>query len=1054
LIKGTESAKFDPEQVTLTITVKGDWSAAIKALSRFLRKSLPSVSFAVVIVWLFAGEAYAVNPDRRISQYAHTAWRMQEGAFDGVPNAIVQTSDGYIWIGTESGLIRFDGVKFTPWNPPSGRRLPSSNVLSLLNASDGSLWIGTTRGLSHWKNKDLVNYTNEHGRIDSIVEDSEKRVWIVRTRSPDIAGPLCQVIGDRLRCYGRAEGIPFLYAGDLVQDYAGNLWVGGTDTFSRWRFGSSTTYKVPTGLKSGVVLGTMSLAASRDGSLWVGMPLGGAKLGLQQLIHGMWKPFVAPGLDGSSLEVETLFLDRDNALWVGTNDQGIYRIYGNKAEHFGSADGLSSDSINGFFQDREGNLWVATSKGVDSFRDLRVTTFSEREGLSTDSVSAVVASRDGTVWISNGRALDSFRDEKISSMTARNGLPGREVTSLLEDHEGNLWLGVDNGLFVYEGGKFHEITESDGRSLGAIESMAEDSEHNIWAETIGEDRHLVRIFNRRLHEEVPSAQIPRLFYRVAPDPEGGIWLSEGNHVTHYQNGQLKSLPIRLAAGITINDIFSEPDGGFWGASSEGLTRWLHGQSKMLSTRNGLPCNNVYAIIRDRHNSLWLYSECGLVTITDSELHRWWDSPDTTINLRKFDVFDGLQPALSTFRPKATRSVDGRLWFANDEELQVIDPDHLDGNTIPPPVHIEQIVADRRDYSPQENLRFPPRTRDIEINYTALSFVMPQRVRFRYRLEGYDTNWREAGTRRTAYYSNLKPGRYRFRVIACNNDGIWNEVGANSSFVIAPAYFQTLWFQCLCALLVVLLVVFVYQLRVRQIAARLSVRFDIRLAERTRLARELHDTLLQTIQGSKLVAEGALASNADPDRMRQTMERVAIWLGQAIVEGREALQALRSSTEQSDHLLEILQKVAQDYCLYESMQVVFSVEGEPVEMHPIVRDEIYRIAHEAIRNACQHSKASHLKVQLRYAQDFILRVNDNGVGMGEEILAKGKKGHFGLQGMEERAARVGGKLYLSSSSHLGTTIELVVPRAVVSQRPRTMLSTLRRTLKDVLGEVKK
>jgi signal transduction histidine kinase/ligand-binding sensor domain-containing protein len=1016
-------------------------------------KMVRSVSFCFMIFWLLICEAYALDPDRQISQYAHTAWRMQEGAFNGTPNAITQTTDGYIWIGTQSGLVRFDGVSFVPWTPPAGRRPLSSSVVSLLGASDGSLWIGTARGLSHWKNHDLVSYQNAPGYINSIVEVRDGTVWIARSRVPNDAGPLCHQIGDQLRCYGKADGIPLSYAGALVKDFSGNFWVGGSQMLSRWRSGSSSTFIVPSGLKAVEAVPTMSLAASKDGSLWIGMALGGKGLGLQQLVNGAWKPFAAPGLNGSSLEVTTLFLDRENALWVGTPNQGIYRIHGGKADHFRSADGLSSDTINSFFQDREGNLWVATSKGIDSFRDMRVATFSAREGLSEDHVQSVAASPDGTVWISNGNALDYFRGDKISSITAQNGLPGRRVTSLLEDHSGNLWLGVDDGLFVYENGRFQRISESDGKPIGAILSMVEDEEHNIWAETVGKQSQLVRIHDRRIQEALTSTQIPPLF-SFAVDHKGGIWLSPvDGGLAHYQNGHLKSIPIGSGTSGHIYNFFVDGDGGLWGASSLGLIRWWMGELKILTVQNGLPCNQILATVPDRHGSLWLYTQCGLVEIANSELHRWWRSPDTTVSLRQFDVFDGVQPALSPFRPNATRSVDGRLWFANDNDLQVIDPDRLDGNAIQPPVHIEQIIADRNGYPPQVNLRLPPRTREIEISYTALSFVMPQRVRFRYKLEGYDTGWHEAGTRRIAFYSNLRPGRYQFHVIACNNDGIWNDVGASSSFVIAPAYFQTIWFQFLCAFFVLLILWFAYQLRVRQIAAELSLRFDARLAERTHLARELHDTLLQTIQGSKLVADDALEACAEPDHMRQAMARLSSWLGQAMVEGREALQSLRSSTEQRNDLAEGLQKAAEECHVYESMQIVFSVEGKPAEMHPIVRDEIYRIGYEAIRNACQHSKASLVEVQLRYAQDLILRVNDDGVGIDAEIVTQGKTGHFGLQGMRERAARIGAKLHLSSS-RLGTRIELVVPGTVIFRRTRVMQSIFGTALKNFFGKVEK
>src|SRR5258708_6745489 len=407
------------------------------------------------------------------------------------------------------------------------------------------------------------------------------------------------------------------------------------------------------------------------------------------------------------------------------------------------------------------------------------------------------------------------------------------------------------------------------------------------------------------------------------------------------------------------------------------------------------------------------------------MQRWWGQPDITVQLKIFDAFDGVQPGYAPFGG-AARTPDGRLWFANGVLLQMIDPDHLSGNALPPPVHVEEVIADRKSYSSGKNLRLPPLTRDLEIDYTALSFVVPQKVRFRYRLEGRDVAWQEPGTRRQAFYSDLRPGRYQFRVIACNNDGVWNEAGAILDFSVAPAWYQTNWFRALCLVSGGFIVCVIFRLRVRQISRAISARFDERLAERTRMARDLHDTFLQTIQGSKLVADDALELSTDPIRMRRAMEQLSLFLRRATQEGRAALNSLRTATAQTSDLAEALRRVTKADVIPSSMAVSFSVVGDARELHPIVRDEIYRIGYEAIRNASVHSKASQLEVELRYARDVVLRVSDNGIGIDPGISDKGKDGHFGLQGMRERAARIGGNLALGSSSNSGTEIKLVVP----------------------------
>jgi signal transduction histidine kinase len=367
---------------------------------------------------------------------------------------------------------------------------------------------------------------------------------------------------------------------------------------------------------------------------------------------------------------------------------------------------------------------------------------------------------------------------------------------------------------------------------------------------------------------------------------------------------------------------------------------------------------------------------------------------------------------------------------------MIDPRQTLQNRILPPVHIEEVVADRKSYSPRPGLRLPRLSRDLEIDYSALSFVAPQKVRFRYKLEGHDEGWQEPGTRRQAFYSDLHPGNYRFRVMACNNDGVWNEEGAILDFSIAPAWFQTTSFRLLCVVVGAVVAWAIYRLRVQQIARVISARFDVRLAERTRMARELHDTFLQTIQGSKLVADDALDPSTDLVRMRHAMEQLSVWLEQAMREGRAALNSLRTSTIQKNDLAEAFRRATENGLMPGSMQATFSVVGDAKEMHPIVRDEVYRIGYEAISNAYRHSQASRLDVELRYTQDLALRVRDNGVGIDPSTATLGKNGHFGLRGMRERAARVGGKLTLVSSVNSGTDITVVVPGGIVFQKKRT------------------
>ena len=986
---------------------------------------LRSIALSLLLL-CFGTSVWAVDPSQRITQYAHTAWRIQDGIFSGEPTAIAQTTNGYLWIGTPNGLMRFDGVRFSPWVSVDGQPL-SQSVYSLLADRDGSLWAGTGGGIVNVKGGALNKFPGAHGRVNSIIQDGRGVVWFTRSRVRDGGGPLCSVAANAVRCYGKAEGIPIPNADPLTEDPLGNLWIGGPTMVVRWAPGSSAAFTIGV-LKSNEGLsGAAALAAGANGSLWVGMSRRGSQLGLQQLLNGTWRSFRAGKFDGTSLSISELYVDRHNSLYVGTYDQGIYRIQGDDVDHFGSNDGLSSDSVNAFCEDSEGNMWVATSRGVDSFRDLKVVSFSAREGLAGKAVSPVLSSRDGTVWIGSEVALNYVRHGKIGSIRPEQGLPGQRITSLFEDRDSRLWIGTDRGLYTYKQEKFRPIRRPDNSAIELVLSITQDAAGNVWAESFGDRKELIRIEDGRVRAELPAPEVPSASV-LAADPEGGgLWLGLLNgDLARYQDGRIQLFQFQGHKPGVITQMIATPDGSVMGATPSGVIGLRRGKTQILDARNGLPCNSIYGLVFDAQNNLWLYTQCGLVELADQDLKSWWENPDARVNVRVLDGFDGVQPSAATFQPAAARTADGRLWFVNDSILQVVDPGHLPRNPTPPPVHVEGVVADRKRYSPDDGLRLPPLTRDLEIDYSALSFVNPAKVRFRYMLEGHDRGWQEPGTRRQAFYTDLRPGNYRFRVIACNDDGVWNEAGATLNFVVAAKWYQTKWFLVGCFLGGILILWALHRLRMRQAAKDLGVRFDERLSERTRIAREFHDTLIQTIQGSKLVADNALDQSADSAKMRHALKQLSDWLARAIQEERAALNSLRTSSTETNDLAEGLRRATEECRMFSPMETSFSVEGDSKEMHPVVRDEIYRIGYEAIRNASAHSKASRLHVGLKYGQDLAISVGDNGVGIPESIINGDTDGHYGLQGMRERAARIGGKLRIVSCVNSGTEVSLVIP----------------------------
>lgn len=976
----------------------------------------------------------ALDPNKSVSQYGHTAWRIREGFFGGPVNAIAQTTDGYIWIGTNAGLFRFDGARFVSWNDISRSPLPSNQIYSLLGSSDGSLWIGTSNGLIRRTNQNQFTYLEDGGGIMKLLETARKEIWLTRNRSDNYRGRLCQIVDMDIRCYDEDDGVPqFGATVPLIQDNLGDFWIGGDTALLKWRPGASTIYR-PEALKSNTGMGGVyALSAASDGTLWVGIFSKGRGLGLQRMIGGSLRPFIAPGLTGETVEVLTLLEDRDRNMWVGTGDQGIYRIHGDKIDQFRESDGLSGNFVLKSFEDQEGNLWVATTKGLDLFRDVRVSSFTTREGISSDAVVSVFAPRDGTVWIGNLGNLDQLNPN--GKFTRRGKyLQGGQLTSFLEDSDGRIWVGVENTLRVSKGGRDRVVTKRDGGPVGLIKGLAEDSENNVWALNLGPPRTLMRIRDYQVQEEFTEPQVPAAS-RITADPQNGIWLglTDGN-LARFHNGNTELFQFTHEAGDTrIEQLITGPDGSVMGAAPFGVVAWKNGKHQMLTVHNGLPCNEMYALVFDNYEDLWLYARCGLLRIAKAELEHWWNQPDHRVQLRVFDIADGAQPGAAPFN-SGVKSVDGRLWFANFTVMQMIDPARLADNTVVPPVHVEEIIADRKSYSPFEEVKLPPLSRDLRIDYTALSFNAPQKVNFRYKLEGHDTEWQEAGTRRQAFYNDLPPGDYVFRVIASNNDGLWNVEGAILNFNIAAAWYQTNIFRVMCVAVLGVILWGLYRLRIRTISKAMAARFDERLAERTRLAQELHDTYLQTIQGSKLVADDALEHSDDPVHLRRVMHQLSTWLGQAVNEGRAALSSLRDSTTEKNDLAAALKRASETRIVEGSMAHTFVVVGEARDMHPIVRDEIYRIGYEAIRNARAHSGASRVDVELRYGHDLIVRVMDNGIGIDSAVVAGGREGHFGLKGMRERTARIGGKLTLDSRAGSGTEITLIVPGDIAFSTP--------------------
>ena len=993
--------------------------------------------------------AFALDPALDIEQYAHTSWKVREGFAKGGIRSIVQTADGYLWLGTAFGLLRFDGVRNVPWQPPAGQDLPSSEIYRLLAARDGTLWIGTSKGLASWRDGRLTRYVPLDGLyIFALLEDREGSLWVGAVGVP--LGKLCVIRQGGVQCYGE-DGRFGRGVFSLGEDREGNLWAGVVAGLWQWKPDAPRFYSLPSGTNFVAVLGE-----DDDGVLLVAWS--GA---IKRFVEGRTEvyPLLAhvPGLTARQM-----LRDRNGGLWIGTPNRGLVHVHQGRADTFAQVEGLSGNDVNDLIQDREGNVWTASAEGLDRFRDVAVATFSVNQGVVGDTVHSVLAAGDGSVWLATSGGLNRWTDGRMTIPRTGSGKPDGKVGgvnphSLFQDGRGRMWFSTQLGIGYLENGRFTFIRGVPG---GVVRSFAEDRAGTLWIAS--QDHGLFRVLEGGATPVIPWTGLGHEDFAtaLAADPlRGGLWLGffRGG-IVYFADGHVRA-SYGAADGLGEGYVASlrvDPDGTLWAATEGGLSRLKNGRLATLTTRSGLPCDEVHWSLEDDVHSLWLYTACGLVRIARPELEAWAAAVDArgaageravgAVQVTVFDSSDGVrgQPGTTGLSPQVARSSDGRLWFLPGGGVSVVDPHQLASNAVPPPVHIERLTADRREYpafpttaSGDRRLQLPALLRDLEIDYTALSLVAPEKVRFRYKLEGRDRDWQDAGTRRQAFFSDLRPGNYRFHVIACNNSGVWNEAGASLDFSIAPAYHQTTWFRGAVLAAFLALLAALHRLRLRQVAQHVRVRMEGRLEERERIARDLHDTLLQSVQGLILMFHAVARQLPDRDPVRQTLDKTLDHADQVLAEGRDRVRDLRGTALSLSDLPAAFQRVADETARGREATFRTIVEGTVRDLHPMVLEESYCIGREALINALTHSEGQEIEIEIAYdPRVFRLRVRDDGRGIDPEILEKGgRPGHWGLAGMQERAEGIGARLHFWNRRGTGTEIELIVPAATAYRGPR-------------------
>ena len=783
------------------MTTRGDWPTRI-AISRLV---LGAVGLLVVV----CPRASALDPSLDVSQYAHTAWKVREGFSKGNIYSIAQTPDGYLWLATELGtLLRFDGVRTLLWQPPTPK-----HVMTIHTARDGALWIGSEDGLASWKNGVLTEYKEFEGyRVSAISEDREGTVWVGIAWNP--GGRMCSVRGGKVQCYG-TDGSLGRYVRSLCDD-GDLLWVYAETGLWQWKPAPVRMSQVQK--PEGWHLSNMACVNDPGHSL-IALPEG-----IQQVVNGKIISNPLPNLPKLS-DTTSMLRDRDGGLWIGTVSHGLVHIHQGRTDRFTRSDGLSGDDVIALLEDREGNLWVLTRDGLDRFREFAIPTISVSQGLSTSRVWSVLGARDGSVWIGSNDALHRLSNGQITVYPKGHGL-GDYSGSLFEDDRGRIWISTSRGLTYFSNGRFTRLKE---QISGQVHSITEDTAGRLWfSEDFEGHQSIGSLLGGGLIERIPRSRLglkESTIILSADSLRGGLWIGAEDGLAYFKDGLVQKLYTSADGLPPVNDIYLDGEGTVWAGTDSGLVRLRDGRLATLTTRNGLPCNHVSWVREDDDHSFWLLLRCGLARIPRSDLGAWAADTNRTISATIFDNPDGVQVRWSPsygYAPIVTKSKDGRLWFTNWDGVSVFDPRRLLRNELPPPVHIEQIAANGRVYwqnltgAASSKPQLPPRIHDLEIEFTALSLALPEKVRFRYKLDGQDPDWKEVIKDRKVQYSNLAPGNYRFRVTACNNSGVWNEEGTFLDFSIAPAYYQTNWFRALCAAAFLAVLWGLYQSRIQQL----------------------------------------------------------------------------------------------------------------------------------------------------------------------------------------------------------------------------------------------
>ena len=1016
-----------------------------------------NVSAALALIW-FAVPARAIDPNRLISQYMHERWGIERGFTGGSVSSISQTADGYLWIGTEKGLMRFDGSTFRLFQQAVPASWPLGPVQGLTADGAGNLWIvlQSTR---------ILRYHD--GKFELGRDEAEAGITAVG-KQPDGTVLLSSLaLGSLSYRAGKYEVLNT--SSETPKSAAGTTTPTNDELSSRLSWATGVTPHRFAEPNSPVI----SMAETDDGKVWLGTRDRGLFYLKDGKISGVSKP-------SDPRKINCVLALKNGQLWIGT-DQGLLRWNGSELSRDGESSALQHAQILSMSLDRDLNIWLGTSRGL--FRFNSANPLQQVDFQPGSAVTAIFEDREGNVWTGTTGAVERYRGSAFVTYTASKGLPSDSNGAIYVDSEERTWFApLDGGLHWVKGDTVGNVTEA-GLDKDVVYSIA-GGKNELWlGRQHGGLTHLtfnVGVTSSRTYTHWDGLAQDNV-YAVFQSSDGSTWAGTLNGgVSRFKDGRFKSYTTENGlASNTVSWIAEGFDGTMWFATTNGLSALSNGEWRTYKSQNGLPSENLNCLLEDSQHVLWIGSAAGLAFINsngpqvprglpeslreqifgiaeDRHGSLWIATANHILrvnrdkllsgglggdDVRNYGLDDGLAGVEGVKRQQSVLADWwGRVWFSTNRGISVVDPARTRTAAVPTIVKIETVSADGTPVNLDEPVRIPSARQRIAFDYLGLSLSVPERVRYRYKLEGFDRDWSQPVSTREAVYTNISPGSYQFRVIACNGDGVWNENGAALPLNIVPEFYETKWFFLLLAAVAGCLAWLVYQRHVQQVMARLDLQYKERLAERTRIARELHDTLLQSFQGLMLHFQRARnLLPANPDQAIQRLDSALEGAEQAIVEGRNAIHDIRSSVLVNDDLAQAMTALGEELSTSNgsenstSLNVV--VEGVAKPLDPVLRDEIYRILREALRNAYAHARAHRIEAEIAYGEKLLrIRIRDDGVGIDPHVLDRGERaGHWGLPGMRERAKQIGGDLDVWSELGAGTEVELSVP-ASIAYRP--------------------